>query len=214
MKHLKKRMLLLGFILFIFVIVIVKNTMALDSNELYMMFDYSENKEELKANAIKFIDLIDDSIFETSTFDNYSTLNKNYEFMTDFAISFILNNQDFYQDEIKILDNYQYVSDNLEKYNTNKYISMDIIYDITDKIFGIRDYAITNKYIEIKDDMIPLLQINTVNSKMKIEDIKEIKKIDNYYNFYVKYNGLDCMYLYKFKLLDNRLVLINLDIEV
>ena len=148
---LKKRMLLLGIIFSIFVIAIVKDTKAIDSNDLKLniIFNYSPDNKELKDNALNFIDSIDDSIFETFKYDNYSTLNRNYEFLTDFAISFILKNEDFYQNDIKELEEFQYVTDYEKKYNTNKYISLDILYDITDKIFGIRDYTITNKYLNL-----------------------------------------------------------------
>lgn len=213
---LKKRMLLLGIIILVFVIVIVKDTRAIDSNDLKLniIFNYSPDNKELKDNALNFIDLIDDSIFETFKYDNYSTLNRNYEFLTDFTISFILKNEDFYQNNIKTLEEFQYVTDYGKQYNTDQYIPLNLIYDITDKIFGIRDYTITNKYLNIKDNMVPLLRINNISSKMKIEKIIDLKQVDDYYNFYVKYEELDYTYIYKFKLLEDRLILINLDIEV
>ena len=58
-----------------------------------------------------YIDLIDNSLFAMSSFSMSDTLNENYDFLIDFAISFILNNEEQYKDDIIVGEEYVYIDD-------------------------------------------------------------------------------------------------------
>ena len=138
-------------------------------------------------------------------------MNENYDFLTKFAISFILDNSEYY--DIVIGEEYVYYDDYGNEYKTNKYIDVDKIYEITNSVFGVEYYHILNKYLEINNDMLPLLILEEREFNSKIDSILEIKKYDNYIDVIVRYldNNLD--YVYKLEYIDNRLYISDLSIR-
>lgn len=172
--------------------------------------EYNEDRNILKNDLFNYIDLIDNSLFAMSSFNMSDTLNENYDFLMDFAISFILNNEEIYKDDIVLGDEYVYIDDFGNKYSTNKYVNMELIYEITNSIFGKRDYVVINNYLDIKNDLVPLLLIKDNVSFMDIDNIIDVYLFGNKYNVYVKYKDIDLEYIYVFDKMDERLILNNI----
>lgn len=186
-------------------------TMPNDMEEEYILnLDLYDNNdsEVLKKDLINYIDLVDDILIPNVTFGVYDKLSDNYEFLTKFAISLILDNSDYY--DIVIGDNYIYRNEYGIEYNTNKYVSIDTIYEITNSVFGIDYYYIVNDYLEIKNDLVPLLEIDEHSFDMNIDSITNIIYNDDYMDVYVKYIDMDIKYIYRFIKKDNRLVISDL----
>ena len=170
----------------------------------------NSDMEILKSNMINFIDLIDDDLIPNTSFNFSSKLNENYDFLTRFAISFILDNSNNY--DIKILDNYIYNDEYGNRYSTNKYVSVDTLYDVTNRVFGVDYYYILNDYLELNNGMIPLIELYNYSLDMNIEEITSINDMGNYLDVVVKYDGIDLDYIYTFDKLDNKLYISNLSV--
>ena len=112
------------------------------------------------------------------------------------------------------MDNYDY-TDERGTFNTNQYVNINVIYDITKSIFGKSDFLVLNKYLTTDNDMIPLLLIDDDQFLMSIEKVVDIKEENGNYEVKIKYQYLDIIYKYSYtKTSDNRLALYNLEIEM
>ena len=181
------------------------------NNISFELYD-NENIEILEDNIRYFIDLVDKDIILNSSYNFSSNLNENYDFLTKFAVSFILNNESYF--DITYGDNYNYIDDYGIQYVSNKYINIQDIYNVTNKIFGINYYYITDDNLIIDNDMVLLVDFDKKDMEMILEDIINIDVSDNYYDVYVKYMNNDLVYVYRFeKTLNNRLYISNLNIE-
>ena len=181
------------------------------NNISFELYD-NENIEILEDNIRYFIDLVDKDIILNSSYNFSSNLNENYDFLTKFAISFVLNNESYF--DITYGDNYNYIDDYGIQYVSNKYINIQDIYNVTNKIFGINYYYITDDNLIIDNDMVLLVDFDKKDMEMILEDIINIDVSDNYYDVYVKYMNNDLVYVYRFeKALNNRLYISNLNIE-
>ena len=181
------------------------------NNISFELYD-NENIEILEDNIRYFIDLVDKDIILNSSYNFSSNLNENYDFLTKFAVSFILNNESYF--DITYGDNYNYIDDYGIQYVSNKYINIQDIYNVTNKIFGINYYYITDDNLIIDNDMVLLVDFDKKDMEMILEDIINIDVFDNYYDVYVKYMNNDLVYVYRFeKTLNNRLYISNLNIE-
>ena len=170
---------------------------------------YNEDKNIFVNDLYNYIDLIDNSLFSMSSFSMSDVLNENYDFLTNFAISFILENEAIYGEEIILGEDYTYTDSFGNRYTTNKYVDVGLIYDITDRIFGKRDYVIINEQLNTTNNLIPLLLIKDNSSFMEIEGIKDYILFSNRYNVYVRYKDIELEYIYVFENKDDRLVLSN-----
>lgn len=175
--------------------------------------EYNEDKNIFKNDLYNYIDLIDNSLFAMSSFSMSDTLNENYDFLIDFAISFILNNEEQYKDDIIVGEEYVYIDDFGNKYTSNRYVNIELIYDITNSIFGKRDYVVINEQINVSNNLIPLLLIKDNVSFMDISEISDYSLFGNKYNVYVKYRDIDLEYIYVFDNIDGRLILNNVLVE-
>lgn len=171
----------------------------------------NSNQDEFKKDVYNYISLIDDSLIPNTSYNISSKLNENYDFLTRFAISLILDNRDYY--EIEILDEYKYIDEYGGVYTTDEYINIDMIYEITSKIFGVDYYYILSDYIEIDNDMIPLLVIDNREFNGIIDDIVMIDKFDTYMDVVVRYKDNNLDYVYKFERIDNQYVISDLSIR-
>lgn len=180
------------------------------SDEYFLNLDLYDNSdsEVLKRDLVNYIDLVDNMIIPNATYGVYDKLSDNYEFLTKFAISLILDNSDYY--DIITLDNYVYTNEYGMEYTTNKYINIDTIYEITNSVFGIDYYYIVNNYLNIENDLVPLLKIDMHSFDMKIDKITNVIYNDHYIDVYVKYMDMDIEYIYRFIKKDNRLVITDL----
>lgn len=191
-----------------------KGSFSMELDDFSVELNYVEDSSVLKKDVYNFIDLIDDSLFVTSSYSMSSVLNENYDFLVDFAISFILNNEEHYKDKIVEGDKYLYVDGFGNEYVTYKYIDLESVYEITNSVFGKRDYMIFNEHLKEVDGFIPLLLLKDNISFMEIDEISDIIERSNQYEVFVKYKDVDYTYIYIFVNKDRKMNLVNLDVEV
>lgn len=208
----KTKYLIILFTIILTIIFLLNKSYALDeevfentNKELNISLKNINNPSEV----YNFIDLIDDSLLPTATYNMSNKLNDNYDFLTIFAINFILNNEEYYKDSIIIKDNYTYTINN-NTYTTNKYIDVSKIYDITYNVLGKNNYYILNDYLKIEDDIVPLLLIDEYPFIMEIEEISDVVYFSNNYEISVKYKNINLTYKYILEKLDNQYIINNI----
>lgn len=185
------------FMLIVLFNMISNNSFAYEyKNEKYTLF-YKDNMNELSNDISKFLDEIDNYILPNATYMYSNVLTENYDFLCNFAISYIINNREFFNDEIKKEDN-------------NFYVEKDLIYDITNKYFGIKDFQFINSNQLNKDGLILLEEYNGVLFNNKIVSVNAYKMYQ-YVNADVSYeNGDNYRYIFK----NNDGILKLYDVEV
>lgn len=196
----KKKELLLIIILIIGILstitLISSNTKALPvSSEIdyTKKITYYEDEDLLVQNIKEFISQNDDILIALSSYEDGEILSDNYDYMTNIAINYILDNKDNYQDKIE---------DNM--------IDIKYIYEITYNFFGKKNYYIKDQI----DNKIPLIKIDK-RFKMNLDSIK-IKIIKNSsIEAYTKYIlGKETMnYKYIFKIENNEIYLENIEVD-
>jgi len=199
--------ILVVFVVFTFVI-ISGNSFAnpIDDIKTISLSLYDNNdRDSFERELYNYIDIVDDSLVVNSSFNISDKLNENYDFLTNFAISFILDNWEYY--DIVYGDEYVYRDLYGNEFRTNKYINIDKIYEITNQVFGVSYYYILNDYIELDGDMLPLLRLEDRDFDVIIDDILGIDRHDDYIDVIVRYIDNDLKYVYKFEYVDNRLVI-------
>ena len=206
----KRKIFIIAFMIMLSTMYIIQQTKSTDEltviNTELIINEESDMKEEL----ISYIELIDNSLITQSSYTYSNTLSENYDFLVNFAISFILKNKEYYKDNIINGEAYKYIKEN-NIYETDEYVSKDKIYEITNDVFGESYFYIINE--QFKDsELIPLLLLEDKSFSMKIEDIINIIKKDDNYEVYVKYKDNDIIYKYTFKKIANKLVIKNLTI--
>lgn len=165
-------------------------------NEKYTLF-YKDNMKELSNDISIFLDEIDNYILPNATYMYSNVLTENYDFLCNFAISYIINNREIFNNEIKKEDN-------------NFYVEKDLIYDITNKYFGIKDFQFINSNQLNKDGLILLEEYNGVLFNNKIVSVNAYKMYQ-YINADVSYeNGDNYRYIFK----NNDGILKLYDVEV
>ncbi|MBQ8218991.1 MAG: hypothetical protein IJZ79_04490 [Bacilli bacterium] len=203
-------------ILFILIIVNYQDSYSIEMdniNDINLILEDNSDINILKDNIYNYIDMIDDNLITNSSYNMSNILSENYDFLVNFSIAFILNNIDYYEEDIITMNEYTYMDLYGNTYRTDKYISIDTLYDITYNVFGKRYFYIDNEIIKVRDNLLPLLNINSNNIIMNIDNI-QVVKINNGYNVYVKYQELEYKYIYNFINVDNHLVINNVSIEV
>ena len=207
----KKKYIIVFIILLLVIILKIVNksyayeTQSINEEKINLTIMFSDNLEN---DLYKYIDFIDNSLIPTANFTYSSQLIDNYEFFTIFAIKLILANPDYFKDEIYTLDKVKY-----NNFETNKYVNIETIYNITNSIFGKKDYIILNDYLKNYDRKIPLLLDDDYNCDMEIEKILNIEEENNLINVSVKYKNLDIIYIYEFINNNNQLLLKNLKVS-
>lgn len=139
-------------VFFVFTFVIISgNSFANPIDDIKILslnlYDNSD-LDSFKRELYNYIDIVDDSLIVNSSFNISDKLNENYDFLTNFAISFILNNEEYY--DIKFGDEYVYRDLYGNEFRTNKYINIDKIYEITNQVFGVKYYYILNDYLDME----------------------------------------------------------------
>lgn len=197
------------FVAFIF-IMLFKDTYAINedgNSSLVLEYD----KDNLNDNFYNYIDKIDDTVIPTSSYVMSSVLSDNYDFLTVFAINYILKHSDDYIDDIVLMNNYTF-NDGYNNYSTNKYVNKSVIYKITDQVFGKKDYVIINDYLKVVNDMVPLLLIYNYDFYMSIDKVINVLEDGNNYIVSVKYKDNDLIYKYIFLKDNDRLILKNIEV--
>lgn len=173
---------------------------------------YNEDINILRNNIYEHIDMVDNILIPNSSFNMSSILNENYDFLTNFSISFILDNKEYF--DIVLGEEYKYIDEYGVVYTTNEYINIDKIYEITNKIFGVEYYYILNDYIKIDNDLVPLIRIENKYFDLDIDNIIDIDKNNNYIDVIVRYEDNIIDYVYRLEYIDNnRLIISNLSIR-
>lgn len=199
--------ILVVFVIFTFVI-ISGNSFAtpIDDIKILSLYLYDNNdRDSFEKELYNYIDIVDDSLVVNSSFNISDKLNENYDFLTSFAISFILDNEEYY--DILVGDEYVYRDLYGNEFRTDKYINVDKIYEITEQVFGVEYYYILNDYINIDGDMVPLLRLEKRDFDVVIDDILNIDRYDEYIDVIVRYVDNELEYVYRFEYMDNRLVI-------
>lgn len=214
----KFKYIMVFFITIFLIAFLLNKSYALDENTIEELINNDEISLDIKLDNINdteevynFINLIDDSLIPTTTYNMSEQLNNNYDFLTVFAINFILNNEEYYKKDIVIGEDYIY-DDGFNKYVTNKYIHINKIYDITYNILGKNNYYIINEHLKVENNLIPLLLTDNYPFMMEIEKIIDITKFSNNYEVLVKYKNIDLMYKYFFEQKDNIYIINNVEV--
>ena len=196
----KERILLLGLVVLVsyFFIDMPRGTFSysydIDKTNLF----YNEDKNQLKEDLQVYIDFVDDYIIPNSSYEMSYYLNENYDFLVYFAMDYILDNYEYYNDKIIYKD-------------TNKYISIEEIYNITDKYFGVRDFYILVDNIIIDDnDYVELFDYNEVLFDLSIINIDLISS-SNQVNAIVLYEN-EVKYSYLFDNINGVLKIKNIEV--
>ena len=188
-------------------------TYAYQDNYDYTLF-YKENSYELENNIKVYLNDIDYLIYNNSDYTTYNTLSDNYEFMVNFALDYIYLNKDKYKDNIIIKDKYNYIDRFNNHLSTNEYINIDIIYDITYKYFGKKDFIILNNNVNIINNYISLSSNKFIIPDLEIGSIS-ISKEEDKVIARIKYtNDNNTIYKFIFNNIDGILRISNVEVEV
>lgn len=209
-----KYLLLILFIISLIGLIIYSNkSYAYIDNYDYTLF-YKEDNKELSNNIKVYLKNVDYLIYNNSDYTTYNTLSDNYEFMVNFALDYISINKDKYKDNIVIKDNYNYIDRYNNRLSTNEYISINTIYDITNKYFGKKDFIILNNNVNIIDNYISLSSNKFINPNLEINTIS-ISKENNKVIAKIKYvNDNNTTYRFIFDNIDGILKITNVEVEV
>lgn len=113
-----------------------------NTNNIDLVLEDNDKIDDFRIELLNYIDLVDNRLIPNASFSLSNKLNENYDFMTKFAISFILDNKEYYDiingEVCKYTDEYKNV------YETSEYIKLDKIYEITGNVFGVEYYYILN----------------------------------------------------------------------
>lgn len=204
-----KKILVFGliFITMIGVFLLYKGSYGYKEDMQFVNIDLYEG-DDFESRLRKFIDLIDDEMLPRSSFLISSDLNENYEALVDFAIAFIIKHKDNYIDQIVLREEYVVNYRGVE-YKSNEFVNKDLIYKITNQVFGKKYFYITNEYLDNEMEFIPLIDVNQLENLMVIDKIN-IEYLNNSINVDVNYVDVDFNYRYIFDKLDNRYVIRNI----
>jgi len=182
-------------------------------NSVTLDLEYTMDKAKLQTNIYTFIDQIDDTLIPLYEYQDELNLNDNYQLLTNFALNFISNNLNYYQQKLISGEIYEFTDEFGNESSTNQYVPLDLIYEITSSIFNRKYYYITNKNLTINNNQVPFLA-KTHPIEMNIEKIINITPKDSSVFVKVKYQEMDVYYQYEFELTGNKLTIKNLNIEV
>jgi len=212
----RSRNLLLIFLLFIVISVVIsiisKDSFALEYNDINGTLFYKDDSEELSNDIGIYLNYMDDLIIPNSSYNYSNILRENYDFLTYFAIDYILNNIELYQDKIVILDEYSYFTKDGILASTNKYISLDYIYEIVSKYFNISYYYILDSNVKLIDNKIALVDYTYDSFDLEISNIS-LEYKDNYIYASVSYGDYN-KYLYTFIIENMVLYIQNVEVIV
>lgn len=157
---------------------------------------YKENSNELEIDISKYIGYIDDYIIANSSYEMSEYLDENYDFLVNFANDYVINNREYYSEYI---------------YDDN--VRLNIIYDITDKYFGIRDFYIEDISKINNLEYISLVDYNEKRFSLAIKDVDIINDSKNYVSAIISYDN-NIKYKYLFKNINGVLKIRNIEVIV
>lgn len=189
---------------------VLENTWAYTYDLDEAVLFYEEDEVKLSNKILKYLDNIDEMLIVNSSFELADRLVDNYDFLVHFAVDYVLKYQEYYSDKIVMLDDYSYVNRELIEKKVNLYIPIEVLYEITDKYFGVRDFAIINDDVNIIDGYVSLSDYTERVFSLKIERV-EVIATDNVVEARVCY-GDDICYLYTFNNVNQILKINNVEI--
>lgn len=207
----KNFLLMILVVVAIFVVICNSNfTFAYDYSKENTILFYDENKEKLEENIELYLSEIDDFLILNSSYEYSDVLKYNYDFLLYFAFDYIFKYEEFYKDKIKVLDKYSYYNNKGNIKDTNKYISLDEIYLITDKYFGIRDFKVVFDNVNVIDNYVSIIDYNEDVFKYQIIDLEVYDK-GNVVDVEVMYKN-DNKFLYTFDVINNVMKINNIEV--
>lgn len=178
----------------------------IDKSVLFYKDDYKELENDIRI----YVDGIDDLIIPNSSYLYSDKLVDNYDFLVHFALDYVLNNKEYYSSKIEVMDSCLYVDKfGIEK-NTSNYIGLDIIYEITEFYFGVKDFAVINDSVCMVDDYVSLSDFADNNFNFNIVDV-EVSSNNDEIKAMVSYDGSN-RYLYSFINDNNVLKIKNVEV--
>jgi len=177
-----------------------------DNSVLFYKSDY----EELKNDIEKYLNDIDNILIPNSSFLYSDKLVDNYDFLVNFAIGYVLKNKEYYENEIKSLDNCIYMNKDGNEEITNNYIDINIIYDITDFYFGVKDFIIINDNVCLNNNYISLSNYTNEDFSLGISEVL-VSSNGDYINAIINYGEFN-RYKYVFYKNNNVLKLNNIEV--
>lgn len=214
MKNKKNILIFIGVILTFSIIAVVllkNNSYAIDEEIINKTIKTIYNEDTLDKDIYTIVDNISSSLIPNTMYNNSNVLTENYDFLTIFAIDYIIKNEELYKDKIITSKDYTYKYYDIA-YTTNKYITKDEIYNITDIYFNKKYYYITNEYLNVTNDYVPLLLLKNTNVEFIIDNIN-IEKENNIITAKVKYQDNPIIYNFIFNIEDNYIYLYNVVLE-
>ena len=174
----KNELLIVSFIIVVIICcyVIISNTTfayQYDTNN-YTLF-FKDNKLELEKDMKKYLSDFGGMFIVNTDYTYSDVLANNYNFLVYFAFDYILMNRENFVDDIVYMDEFSYYDKNY----ISEYVSFDVIYSITDKFFGVRDFKIINDDVNIINNYVSLIDYNDVVFMNKLLDIDIEFKNDN-----------------------------------
>ena len=193
----------------IFMAYITSSSFAYQYNVSNYNLFYKDDTSVLSNDIEHYIALIDDYLIPNSSYNYSEILTENYDFLTNFALDYIVNNKEAFSDKIVYLDKHTYYDKYGSVKETDEYINVNEIYKITSKYFGIRDYKIIGSNINIINNYVSLNDNGNGLFKGIIKDTKVVDNNDSVIA-YVKYDN-DNKFKYTFKNINNELKLYNIE---
>ena len=206
-----KSIVVLVIIISLIIAYIASNSFAYEYQTTNYTLFYKEDIQELKEDIKTYISDIDDYLIPNSSYKYSNILTENYDFLTNFAIAYIINHKETYKDNIVSMTSFTYNDIYNDTNETNEYIDTDEIYNITDKYFGISDYYVINDNVNFVDNYISLSENNKNLFASKIENIDIIKE-NNMIIANIIYDSSD-KYKYTFKIINNVLKIYNVEVS-
>lgn len=205
---------ILGIFLAILVLVIfnTNNTYAYPYEINNSVLFYNDDLDILEDNIEKYLTNLDDLLIINSSYELSDVLIDNYDFLIYFAMDYIFDNYEYYSDRLIEKEMYYYVNREFESYNNNLYVSIDEIYNITDKYFGIRDFIIVNDNLIVSDGYVSLIDYTEDRFSLEIKDV-EVSVNGDLVMASVYYDN-DVSYLYTFFYENSVLKIRNIEVLV
>ena len=197
-------------IISVIVVIVSNNSFAYEYTiNNYTLF-YKDDLNELGKDITVYLDSIDDYLIPNSSYLYSDILVENYDFLTNFALDYIINNKEAYIDKIIKLDDYTYYDSHYNELNTNEYIDIEEIYDITYKYFGIKDYSIINDNVSIINNCVSLSDYTERLFSSQVKNL-DVDKNKDMIIATVSYDSGD-RYKYTFKIINNVLKIYNIEV--
>lgn len=155
---------------------------------------YKSDTLELESDISEYISYIDDYIVPNSSFEMSDYLDENYDFLVNFAMDYVINNREYYSE-----------------YIYEDKILVSVIYDITYKYFGKRDFYVDG-VIKVDDlEYVSLVDYNEKRFRLVIQDVSITSDSETFVSAVVSYDN-EVKYNYLFKVIDGVLKIRNIEV--